>query len=157
MEPKIWIEHIEFSNGTKISFANNDIILLVAPNNAGKSATLKEALGYLTTANTKGKVLKSSSVKKNGTLQNLINYVEKRSVKEGHLSNFPYYRGLGFYFYRAYIEGWWNSPEQGLDELSKLFAKYLTTEERLTAANPAFNIKLLKEAAKHPINFLQKG
>ena len=38
MEPKIWIKKIKFSDDTVIEFESNDVIVIVGPNNSGKSA-----------------------------------------------------------------------------------------------------------------------
>ena len=157
MKPKVWISKVEFSDNSKIDFDNNDIIVFVGPNNAGKSATLKEASNFLITKNTKSKVIKSISFSKSGSISDLNNFIESISIKEYSTNPEPYFKGLGFRIYGGQINNWWNNLSEGIGELSKAFAKYLTTEERLTAANPADNIKLTSEPAKHPINFLQKS
>jgi len=157
MEPKLWISQIEFSDGNRISFSNNAIVVFVGPNNAGKSATLKESSNLLVTKNTKTKVIKSISLSTTGNATEVRAFVEGIS-KTRYTSNAdPHLEGLGFSIYSAAITNWWSNVGDGIDELSKAFAKYLTTEERLTAANPAPNIKLTSEPAQHPINFLQKS
>jgi hypothetical protein len=42
MPPRAWIEELEFSDGTKSEVGRDDIIVLVGPNNAGKSKALLE-------------------------------------------------------------------------------------------------------------------
>ena len=43
IEPiKAYISEIEFNNGQKLSVKKNDIVLLVGPNNAGKSQSLND-------------------------------------------------------------------------------------------------------------------
>lgn len=49
METRIWISKIEFNDNQKINFDKNDITVFVGPNNAGKSASLKEAAKLLRT------------------------------------------------------------------------------------------------------------
>jgi len=44
---KVWISELEFNDGTKISLDKNEVVVFVGPNNAGKSATLKEASSLL--------------------------------------------------------------------------------------------------------------
>jgi len=157
MEPKIWINKITFSDNTTIEFESNDIIVIVGPNNSGKSATLKEAAGLLNTENTKTKVIKSIEFSTKGSDTELIQYLEKNSKKE-HTSNpEPYFNGLGYRIYQPQAKRWWNEVSKGIKELSIVFSKNLTTEERLKAANPAANIRLTTESPKHPINVLQKS
>ena len=43
MATRIWINEITFSDNSTLQFEKDDIIVLVGPNNAGKSASLKEA------------------------------------------------------------------------------------------------------------------
>lgn len=157
MEPKIWIKKITFSDNTTIEFESNDIIVIVGPNNSGKSASLKEASNFLKTKNTKSKVLKSIEFSKNGSESDLIEHLEKNSKKEFLSNPEPFYKGMGYNIYAGNAKSWWNAISSGIDELSIVFSKNLTTEERLKAANPAPNIKLTTESPKHPINVLQKS
>jgi len=157
MEPKIWIKKIKFSDNTTIEFESNDIIVIVGPNNSGKSASLKEVSNFLKTQNTKSKVIKSIEFSKSGSDSDLIVFLEKISKKE-HTSNpSPYYNGMGYRIYEPHAKQWWNNISSGIGNLSNVFSKNLTTEERLKAANPASNIKLTTETPKHPINVLQKS
>lgn len=41
---RYWVNEIEFSDNKKISFKKGDIVILVGPNNAGKSASLKKIM-----------------------------------------------------------------------------------------------------------------
>lgn len=157
MEPKIWIKNITFSDNTTIEFDSNDIIVIVGPNNSGKSASLKESSNFLKTQNTKSKVIKSIEFSKDGSELELISHLENVSKKEFTSNPEPYYVGMGYRVYGGKIKEWWNNIPSGIDDLSIVFSKNLTTEERLKAANPAPNIKLTTESPKHPINVLQKS
>jgi ABC-type multidrug transport system ATPase subunit len=44
---KLWISELVFNNETKITLDKNEIVVFVGPNNAGKSATLKDAVNFL--------------------------------------------------------------------------------------------------------------
>jgi energy-coupling factor transporter ATP-binding protein EcfA2 len=157
MEPKIWIKKITFSDNNTIEFESNDIIVIVGPNNSGKSASLKDASNLLKTQNTKSKVIKSIEFSKSGTESDLIAYLEKISKKEFTSNPEPHYNGMGYRIYGGAAKDYWNDISSGIDNLSDVFSKNLTTEERLKAANPASNIKLTTESPKHPINLLQKS
>ena len=41
MEPKAWVKSITFSDNTTIQLAEDDVVVVVGPNNSGKSATLR--------------------------------------------------------------------------------------------------------------------
>jgi ABC-type transporter Mla maintaining outer membrane lipid asymmetry ATPase subunit MlaF len=153
---RVWISEIEFSDNTKINIDKNDIIVLVGPNNAGKSASLKEAATLLGTKNNKGKVLKDITIEKDGDENELIAFLESFSRKYFSGNPLPFYQGFGFNVHEQNAKGFWNSYTNGLSHLSSVFVNTLTTEERLKAANPPNSIKITSEAAKHPIHFLQK-
>jgi AAA15 family ATPase/GTPase len=157
MEPKIWIKKITFSDNTTIECEGNDIIVVVGPNNSGKSATLKDASNFLKSKNTKSKVIKAIEFSKKGSDSDLIEYLDKNSKKEFSSNPEPYYSGMGYKIYGGNAKIWWNDFSSGINDLLNVFSKNLTTEERLKAANPAPNIKLTTETAKHPINVLQKS
>lgn len=83
--------------------------------------------------------------------------MENNTKKEFSSGPEPYYNGMGFRIYAANAVRWWDDFSEGIGDLSLLFSKNLTTEERLKAANPAENIRLTTEYPKHPINVLQKS
>lgn len=157
MEPKIWIESIKFNDDTVVEFESNDIIVIVGPNNSGKSASLKEASGFLKSKNAKSKVIKSIQFSKQGSYAEVIKLIEQNSKKEFTTNDEPWYNGMGYRIYAGEVKTTWNENSNEFKTLSIIFSKNLTTEERLKAANPAQNIKLTTESPKHPINVLQKS
>jgi energy-coupling factor transporter ATP-binding protein EcfA2 len=152
----VWIKEIEFSDNTKITCNKQDIVVFVGPNNAGKSASLKEAATMLKSKNISCKVIKNLKFEKEGDDDQFMNFLDSCSMKNYSDNPFPYYSGLGFNVYGAQVKPFWNSIE-GLQGLTPIFVNTLTTEDRLTAANPPASINLTKDAPKHPIHFLQKN
>lgn len=156
MKPRVWISEMGFSDGSKITINKEDIVVLVGPNNSGKSASLKEANALLMNVTSPTKVVKGITIDKEGTAEDIIAHLDKISHKQ-HTSNpDPYYVGFGFHLYGGSIESQWNNNSNGLGDISKVFSKIVTTEERLTASNPANNIRITTEPPQHPIHFLQK-
>src|SRR5699024_2019410 len=146
-----------FSDNTTIEFNKNDIVVLVGPNNAGKSASLKEAAALLKSTNNKTKVLKSITIGKEGEENDLLKLLEKSTRKnyDSSLGNILY-QGFGFNIWENSAKNVFGRYQNGIGDLFSLFVNSLTTEQRLTAANPADNIKLTTESVQHPIHFLQK-
>ena len=76
MATRIWISEITFSDETTLRFEKDDIVVFVGPNNAGKSASLKESATLLRVKTNKGKVLKDIVIEKEGDeaefLENLL-------------------------------------------------------------------------------------
>ncbi|MEQ1560173.1 MAG: AAA family ATPase [Methyloglobulus sp.] len=155
MTAKIWITEIEFSDATKITFDKNDIVVFVGPNNAGKSASLKEAARLLRNKNNNNKVIKSLNFEKEGCEADLINFLESCSRKTYSHDPLPNYAGLNFSIYESNAKNYWRSQE-GLSELAPVFINSLTTEDRIKAANSPQSVNLTQEAPNHPIHFLQK-
>ena len=40
-DPKVWIREVTFSDGRKVDLKSDDIVVLVGPNNSGKTVALK--------------------------------------------------------------------------------------------------------------------
>lgn len=157
MALRIWIKEITFSDNTTIEFNKNDIVVLVGPNNAGKSASLKEAAALLKSTNNKTKVLKNITIGKEGEENDLLKLLEKSTRKNYDSSSGNIlYQGFGFNIWENSAKNVFGRYQNGIGDLFSLFVNSLTTEQRLTAANPADNIKLTTESVQHPIHFLQK-
>lgn len=155
--PKVWIDSITFNDSTKLKLETNDIIVFVGPNNAGKSASLKEINRLSTSTSDKGKVISSLSVGSEGSETELVTLLGSIGQKQITSNPFPTYHGYEFQIYEANATSYWsNAHTSGLGELSKIFIKNITTEGRLQAANPTNNIRLSQEPPRHPIHFLQK-
>jgi len=157
MKTRIWISEIEFSDKTKIPFEKNDIVVFVGPNNAGKSASLKEATRLIKQKNDKGKVLLDISIEKEGEETELINFLDSYSTKHFGGNPHPHYQGFGYSVYEPSAKSWWTNHQNGISELFSVFVNILSTEQRLQAANPAPNIKLTTQPIQHPIHYLQKN
>lgn len=156
MATRIWISKITFSDNSTIELEKNNIIVLVGPNNSGKSASLKEASALLKSKDNIGKVLKNISIEKEGEETELLSFIESCSTKHYGGNPHPHYQGFGYSIYEPNLNHFWRNFEKGLGDLSSLFLNILTTEQRLQAANPAPNIKLTTEPIQHPIHYLQK-
>lgn len=157
MATRIWIDEITFSDNSTLQFEKDDIIVLVGPNNAGKSASLKEAASLLKSKNNKVKVLKDLKIEKEGDESGLLSLLDTAATKNYDSSPGQIlYQGFGFNVWESSVKSIFNKYSNGIGELFSLFANILTTEQRLSAANPAQNIKLTIQAIQHPIHSLQK-
>ena len=156
MATRIWINEIIFSDDTTIHFEKNDIVVFVGPNNAGKSASLKEAATLVKAKTNRGKVLKDISIGKEGDETELFELLNKTASKSFDNPRQILYRGFGFTIWEQTAKSNFSNHTKGVGELASLFINSLSTEDRIRAANPANNIKLTTEALQHPIHYLQK-
>lgn len=126
-KPTVSIESLTFSDGTTINLAPNEKLLLVGPNNSGKSLTLREILRSSNTEDGEfetNKVLKGMSLAKVGTAANLQSFLNQKAEFRDSL-----YRYQNWNFYSKFVSLWDNRPY--LIGLSEGFIKNIVAETRL--------------------------
>ena len=157
VDPKIWIESIIYNDGTKIALSSEDIVILVGPNNSGKSATLKEAQQLMRSQSDKGRVLSGIGLASQGSSESLVSWLSEKAKVSYRGNPEPTFEGMGFQIYQGNAVGWWNhGTTNGYSDLAKVFIHNISTEDRLSSANPTQSIRLTQEPLTHPIHFLQK-
>ena len=80
--PQLFFETITFSDSTTLTLDEDDIVVFVGPNNAGKSAALRELERWVARSET-GLVIKNAKIIKNGTRDDLKAYLEAKAQKNG--------------------------------------------------------------------------
>lgn len=150
-DAKIFVEEIEFSGGQKIRLTESSILVIVGPNNAGKSSVLREIRDHLLEGWRFGPVLRSATVQVRGSAEAF-----KRQVREAGLSTEK----------QGIIKiGWAEYPIDRVDEDLKkgfvgskaipLFISYLGAEERLQITDPSSRGDYLQSAPKNPMQWLE--
>ncbi|MEA1619421.1 AAA family ATPase [Erythrobacter sp. T5W1-R] len=148
--PRLAFEAITFSDGSTLSFEDDDIVVFVGPNNAGKSATLRE-MEAMVARTQPGVIVHSASLKKTGDSASLRAYLDLHSQKSqsgGELR----YGGIGFNIYHNQIS-WFDNPSDR-HPVAPFFAKRLATETRIQDSDAASAIALFSDAPTHPIHTL---
>ena len=147
--PAVTFESITFSDGTTVTLDPTDVVVLVGPNNAGKSLALRELEQHIgNPANTT--VIKSKTLLKTGTQENLSEYLRKHAQVRTQGSN-RVYSGYRFSVPETRISEFWTG---NLEQLRSFFCMRILTETRITDSNPANAIAVLDEPASHPIHML---
>ena len=77
--PEITFESITFSDGTTVEVEPHDVVVLVGPNNAGKSVALRELEGYVG-GNPDSKVVASVELRKVRTSEIFEEFVRKNAL-----------------------------------------------------------------------------
>jgi len=147
--PRVTFETLTFSDGTVVPLDETDIVVLVGPNNAGKSAALRELETHIGPVS-KQTVITAVSLRHSGTGKQLVEYLEQSNRKKGD-ANDKSYIGYRFSLRAKSVEGWFSSR---LDVLRPLFCLRVATETRITDSNPAPAIPILDEQPSHPIQIL---
>ena len=148
--PSVTFERITFSDGTTIPLAPNDVVVLVGPNNAGKSVALRELEDHIG-GTLDATVVKTVKPHVSGGTEEFGAFLEKHTQIRTVESRWIY---SGYRFslrIRHDAKGDW--PAQ-LKQFRPLFCMRLATESRITDSNPADAIDFLEEPASDPIHML---
>ena len=151
----ISVKTATFSDGKTINLNPGDIVVMVGPNNSGKSLCLRDIEQKIRHLDFDCHVVKKIQLAKTGTTAELQTHAEKVSVIHSKSPGNKLYSGLGYHFHESNLKNWWEHPIE-LAELSKFFSRRLSADDRLAAANPAPVFKVSSDPPSHPIHFLYR-
>ena len=149
--PSITFDSITFSDGTKIKLDRTDVMVLVGPNNAGKSLALRELDDYIG-GNSMTTVFKSIARRNDGTDDDFDAFV-RRNVqikREGSTWSISGYR-LSVSTSNLNLKEFW--PDN-IRRFRSLFCLRVPTEDRINDSNPVDSIDVLEEPVSNPIHML---
>lgn len=141
-----YISKLIFNNGLEISINENDIVVFVGPNNAGKSQSLKDIYDLCETKKPTIVINDIEIIKRDG---NIAEFLDAVSTVDDR-GNYKNYSGLGYNFASHAIANYRANKYFG--SIRPLFVTYLDTLKRLTISNPATLITR-KEAKSNPIHY----
>ncbi|MGX9275946.1 ATP-dependent nuclease [Pantoea ananatis] len=124
-KPKVHIKSISFHGGQVLQISEKDKILIVGPNNSGKSQTLRDIISLLTKDTPQNIVLKDIELNRTGNGNDLESYITKNGLFDGDHYNIGPAR-----IFHAFIRSW--NQSKRLDQLAPLFIKNITAKDRLT-------------------------
>lgn len=102
-KPTVSIAEIAFSGGKAIQLNSKDKVVLVGPNNSGKSETLREIVAILGShSNYKGKVISQIQLAKIGSSDDLRRFFEKH----GQYIENDHYRYKGWQIHSNNLQAW---------------------------------------------------
>ncbi|MGP8270382.1 MAG: ATP-dependent nuclease [Terracidiphilus sp.] len=154
MKPRIWVESAKFSDGSEFNFSDNDVVIIVGPNNCGKSETLRGIRNKLSDSQSESHVLDALTYRQEGSETDLMEWL-RGTTKFNRPS--PSY--MEFETYDKTVTDFdaksnWKE-KKGLGKLTRFFCLLLSSEQRLKAANPPASIAVAREPAEHPIHVMQ--
>ena len=144
-----YVSKLVFNNGESIDVKQDDIVLFVGPNNAGKSQSLKDIYA-LSESGTPCTVISSAEFGKySGSVTALLKRV---SVKVDSGSQTRYQFLNGFMFVDLNTDDWYVKKSPNHQGFRDLFVANLDTEKRLSTCTPPTTIT--RNAVKqHPIHY----
>jgi energy-coupling factor transporter ATP-binding protein EcfA2 len=147
--PTVSFESVTFSDAAKLVLDPTDIVVFVGPNNAGKSAALRELESHIGPSITQT-VIKAVQLRRTGTVEQLRSFLDATSRKKGK-DNDLHYQGYGYNLADATLESFW---KKRVDLFRALFCRRIATETRITRSNSQPAIAVLKDVPSHPIHML---
>ncbi len=150
--PSVTFESLTFSDGTTIDLDPADVVVLVGPNNAGKSAALRE-LDSTFDGQPRLTVLQSYVPRIVGSPDDFANFVTEAAYIK-HESNSTIYSGYKWRFginTDDNLQRFW--PDE-IQIVKTLFCLNMPTEDRLQGSNPPAAISLGEEQLAHPVHML---
>ncbi len=150
--PSVTFESLTFSDGTLINLEAADVVVLVGPNNVGKSAALRELESHITGRDSgAGKVVKAAKPRHIGTQAHFRKFVESHSQIKFHGGG-VHIQGSGINLSTgSNFENLW--PNQ-VWHFGSLFCSRILTERRISDSNSINSIDPLHELPSHPIHML---
>lgn len=153
--PRVTVTSLTFSDGTELGIEPNDVVVVVGPNNAGKSETLRAIRGNLQNSAHESPVLTSIQIVRRGSLDAFKSWLGRLAIKRKDSSpDNPVFQALGNALHQNQACHEWQQQSNALGQLTRWFCHLLTADERLSICNPPGNIALARESPTHPIHFL---
>ncbi|AWM86847.1 ATP-dependent endonuclease [Microvirga sp. 17 mud 1-3] len=151
--PHARLKEIQFSDGTIMGLTPGEIIVFVGPNNAGKSAALKEIYGRLAHGqNFPTRVTTRVEFESSETGQEVEEWLA-RTARRDHLGN--YIVSMVGTIHRGIVAiNWDHRNLNGIQSLANTMILHLGTEARLSAVNPVDLVNLVTEVITHPLHRL---
>jgi energy-coupling factor transporter ATP-binding protein EcfA2 len=141
-----YISKLYLNNGKEVDIKENDIVLFVGPNNAGKSQALKDIYEICKVEKPTVVVNDIDLVKYDGDIEELLESISIVDDSGGSKN----YSGLGYSIATYSIADYEKRKYYG--NLRPVFVVYLDTLKRLRISDPA-NLISRKEVKKNPIHY----
>lgn len=134
-KPKVHVSEITFSDGKTFCFNEKEKIIIVGPNNSGKSKTLREIIDISSYEETNsGQVIQRLVLHKEGTKEDLIQMLKSG----GTLQNDHYFYGAHMIQHGSLY--YWETGGK-LTNIRQIFMKNISVNDRLSICNQQKSIR----------------
>lgn len=152
--PRVWIETITFSSGQTVALAPDDILILVGPNNSGKSAALRNIHSRIRSPGSPTLVIQAVTTRFGGDEAGIRAWLPTVARQTSPSNSDPGYNYQGYGFHLSTILDRWRNPGQPLADVANLFCALLTADQRLAGGNHTNSFAVAQDAPANPIQRL---
>lgn len=149
---KGYIKEVTFKSGLRAQLNKDSILILLGPNNSGKSATLNDIKCLLSGEVGPAVCLASLALVRESTIEEVRSVIGRPSNPSGHYS-FP-----GFNFHDSNIDSWWAAEQPTVGPfLTRQLVSDLPTRARLGDCDPVQALDFrVPFAADHPFQHMYR-
>ncbi|NNA46734.1 AAA family ATPase [Pseudomonas lactis] len=132
-KPKAWIRTITFSSGQRLDFSEQEKVIIVGPNNSGKSQSLRDIIELIKDSSAPKVVINDLDIEKVGSKDDLIKFLAPHTSEDGQA-----YRYGNWNFHTSQVHNW--ERPRLYDSLAPGFIKNISANDRLTICNSPSSI-----------------
>lgn len=153
MRASVVVQSLRLNDGTTVPIPESGVVLIVGPNNAGKSQSLRDIQKVITDRRGSGVVVTETAVDYRGSAEELgSTFEEDRTVLRSQTSSDQVQLGSGSRQSLQNILTWWRGTSKEI--VAGYFVLFADTEGRLQASKPAPAMDLYTSDPNHPLHFL---
>jgi predicted ATPase len=152
--PNVWIDSVVFNDGSKVSFSHNDIVVVVGPNNSGKSEFLREISKRCEDARIPRVVASDIQVSIDDNPNDIIEWIKSMCMVSYENRHKKYLSRNGTYTDPELEMTCSSFKTHGFRDCNRFIVFELKTEDRLSSTRPVQNIDYGTNVAENPIQML---
>lgn len=156
MSFQYYVSGLEFSDGTKVPLGEGEFVLLIGPNNAGKSASLREINERISVPEghpSSSKVVKEAAVvisRDVPAYEEFLASLDVQTHNPGHLSR------MGAEASETHLRHVQKFPDLRR-HIQPFTVKLLSATERISVTGPHQNIDYRSNSPNHPLHYVYKS
>jgi energy-coupling factor transporter ATP-binding protein EcfA2 len=154
--PAFWLSELTFSDGTAVTLGRNSVLVIVGPNNAGKSETLRAINALAENHEARSPVVRSARFRRDGTQDEFTKWLNRVPTRQTSGGQTNYSLSGASIPSGAATHLWDRGDSHGLQTMARWFCAFLSAESRMQASNSPTTIdRRSGQPPTHPIHLLQ--
>ena len=154
--PKAWLKTIAFNSGLQLTLAKHEIVVIVGPNNVGKSLVLRELQRFLQSGGAPGLLIQDIGIEGEGIQQDALNWAQAISPKTSPTNADDPFRLPFGHVHQSHVPALWHNAMNGLGfgNMLPIVAVHFSTDGRLQLAQDVASINFVTERPTAPLQHL---